>query len=636
MDASAILLAGLRGTHLLALLLLLGTLVGLVALARPAHSGPRMDLARRRLLILARVAAVAALIIGCGWLVMQAITIGAPSDATQALADLWLVVRATRFGQVVVVRLILVALALPLLRRQRGFQVMALALVVVSATLQGVVGHAGAAGGTEGDALVVSEAFHMAAAGAWLGGLPSLFLLVVLLPPREGAVACRRFSPIGIAAVLVLMGTAIAQATALIGGVPQLLGTTYGRIALAKLTLFLVLLVLACANRFALTTRLERTKPDAARRWMLLSLGTETLLGLGVVLAASFLASSVPALHEQPTWPFPWRPSLVAMAEPELRREVVDALITIGVAVAIVALGLFWRWLRWPALAVGAVMLWFAIPHLDLLFVEAYPTSYYSSPTGFSTDSIARGANLFPANCASCHGAAGHGDGPRAAQLPDRPADLTALPLWDHTDGELFWWLTHGMDTPDGGQVMPGFGTTLSDDDRWALIDYIRGHNAGAMMASADAWPVPVRAPSMPIACDGVASDEMGDLRGAVVRVIAGVGPDSPIAAPVPPQNGVRTVVLRLSPDGTATPARGECVAATASAWPAFAILAGVEPGALTGTEFLVDPQGWLRAVQRPDQARAWQNQDQIIAVIRDLLAHPIITQEAGTHAHHH
>jgi mono/diheme cytochrome c family protein len=91
---------------------------------------------------------------------------------------------------------------------------------------------------------------------------------------------------------------------------------------------------------------------------------------------------------------------------------------------------------------------WFAIPHLDLLFVPAYPTSYYSSSTNFAVTSIARGAELFPADCAACHGPTGRGDGPAAKTLPVPPADLTASHLWMHSDGELFWWLSHGMEGP--------------------------------------------------------------------------------------------------------------------------------------------------------------------------------------------
>jgi hypothetical protein len=38
------------------------------------------------------------------------------------------------------------------------------------------------------------------------------------------------------------------------------------------------------------------------------------------------------------------------------------------------------------------------------------------------------------------------------------------------------------MEAPDGALVMPGFADTLPADDRWALIDDIRAHNAGVGM----------------------------------------------------------------------------------------------------------------------------------------------------------
>ncbi len=64
-------------------------------------------------------------------------------------------------------------------------------------------------------------------------------------------------------------------------------------------------------------------------------------------------------------------------------------------------------------------------PSLSLLTVEAYPTSFQTSPTGFSAASIALGQALFMQNCVSCHGPEGEGNGPAAAGLRIKPADLT-------------------------------------------------------------------------------------------------------------------------------------------------------------------------------------------------------------------
>jgi mono/diheme cytochrome c family protein len=52
-----------------------------------------------------------------------------------------------------------------------------------------------------------------------------------------------------------------------------------------------------------------------------------------------------------------------------------------------------------------------------------------------------------------------------------RPADLTqhAIP-GVHTDAQLYEWLTNGFP----GTRMPAFGSTLSDTDRWNLVNFIR------------------------------------------------------------------------------------------------------------------------------------------------------------------
>src|SRR6516164_6908174 len=109
----------------------------------------------------------------------------------------------------------------------------------------------------------------------------------------------------------------------------------------------------------------------------------------------------------------------------------------------------------------------------------AYPTSYYSPTEPYAAASIVRGAAVYAENCALCHGAMGHGDGPAAAGLPIRPADLTAPHLFAHSLGDLFWWVSHGRD--DG--VMPGFANVLSRNQRWDAVNFIRARAAGVLAA---------------------------------------------------------------------------------------------------------------------------------------------------------
>ena len=80
-----------------------------------------------------------------------------------------------------------------------------------------------------------------------------------------------------------------------------------------------------------------------------------------------------------------------------------------------------------------------------------------------------RGRDLFVTHCAVCHGAGGRGDGPAAAGLLQRPADLTASHTADHTPGDIFWWVTHGL-----GLAMPAFGERLSVEERWDLVNFVR------------------------------------------------------------------------------------------------------------------------------------------------------------------
>ncbi|MFN8632953.1 MAG: copper resistance protein CopC [Chloroflexota bacterium] len=87
------------------------------------------------------------------------------------------------------------------------------------------------------------------------------------------------------------------------------------------------------------------------------------------------------------------------------------------------------------------------------------------------TASIARGRGLYEQQCVSCHGLSGRGDGPLAASLRPRPADFRVHMAAGHTDGELFTWLSKGVP----GTAMPPFEAQIPQDDRWHLINYIRG-----------------------------------------------------------------------------------------------------------------------------------------------------------------
>ncbi|HEX3402335.1 MAG TPA: CopD family protein [Acetobacteraceae bacterium] len=626
----------LRGTHVAGLVSLFGTLVFLTLVVPSAIAEAGVDathLLRLRLLHLARFSAALALIIGIAWITVESAVIAGAGSVAMTLHALPIVALRTQFGQWLLVRSVLLVAILLLLRPWRAVNTIAMVLAAIALAVQPVLGHAGALGGSIGTTLIISEVLHLLAAGAWLGSLLPLFITIGTLAHNAAATACRSFTPVGLSAVLALVGTATVQITEFMGGLPGLFGTGYGQVALVKLGLFVVLLALAALNRLALTERLAGTASDAARRHMRISVAVEAVLGTLVVLTAGFLSSHTPGTHEQPVWPFAWRLSLSVFYVPELRNEVTAALVAVGAAVIIAVIGAIWRKMRWPALLLAAITLALAIPQLDLLFVAAYPTSFFTSPTEFAATAIVHGAKLFAANCVVCHGVEGRGDGPSAKSLALQPADLTAEHFWAHSDGELFWYISHGFPAPDGSLVMPGFGTVLSTEARWDLIDYLRAHNSGESMRTTGKWSHPLPMPQFDVACADGRTLDLDDLRGRVLRVIA--LSDDEAAAVVPPLGvDITTIKLSRKPPAGLDPAT--CVASEPETWTAFAILSGVADGVLAGEQILIDQNAWLRAEWRPGEPGDWMNAQALAATIRDIAAHPIAADTAGGHVHRH
>ncbi len=498
------------------------------------------------------------------WLLAEARAMSGAADLSGAASALPVVIATTSFGHLVCLQGLFLALAALAARRPSR----QLAACLVALLLQ--AGHSHAFSMTPGPSLLlVSDCLHLLAGAAWLGGLLPLLLTVLSASPAVAAESSRRFSPLGSLCVAAIVVTAAFQGWVLIGSIPGLVGTAYGWMAILKALLLALAIGLACANRFRFTPALRGLHPQRARRLLLASIGLETLVGLALLLAAGTLADLPPAMHDQPVWPFTQQFSLVTIDEDDsFRREAILALTALAVAaMLLLATPLLRRWMRWASLALSAGIAALAIPHLDLLLIEANPTSFYRSPTGFAADTIAEGAALFPGHCAACHGARGRGDGTLAASLPVPPADLTAPHLWMHSDGEMFWWLTHGIEAPTGGLAMPGFADRLTAEQRWALIDYVRANNAGLSRDAAGAWAQPIKAPAFAARCDGrnLSSDA---LHGRAVLLVT------------------RGAAQAAMPDLVT------CIADDESVARGYAIVSG----APDAREFLIDGNGWLRA----------------------------------------
>ncbi len=88
------------------------------------------------------------------------------------------------------------------------------------------------------------------------------------------------------------------------------------------------------------------------------------------------------------------------------------------------------------------------------------------SLTGEKMDAVGK---LYVEKCVACHGLKGNSAGPEAGTLAKEPADFTDVKMMSKIkDGELFWKISTGH------PPMPGYGTELSETDRWQLVNYVR------------------------------------------------------------------------------------------------------------------------------------------------------------------
>lgn len=91
---------------------------------------------------------------------------------------------------------------------------------------------------------------------------------------------------------------------------------------------------------------------------------------------------------------------------------------------------------------------------------------------------IEHGKSVYLQNCAACHGANGDGRGDAAAFLLPRPRNFVQAnfrlrstpPGHLPTDVDLFRAVSLGMP----GTPMPPWRFNLSDDDRWAVVEYVK------------------------------------------------------------------------------------------------------------------------------------------------------------------
>jgi len=101
---------------------------------------------------------------------------------------------------------------------------------------------------------------------------------------------------------------------------------------------------------------------------------------------------------------------------------------------------------------------WVAPPSADEL----------KNPFKGDMEATQKGKKLYAKLCAVCHGNKGKGDGVAGAALNPQPANFTSDKVKSQSDGALYWKITEGR------PPMASYKETLTDEERWQLVNYIR------------------------------------------------------------------------------------------------------------------------------------------------------------------
>lgn len=93
------------------------------------------------------------------------------------------------------------------------------------------------------------------------------------------------------------------------------------------------------------------------------------------------------------------------------------------------------------------------------------------NPLPITAETIADGKKAFSYYCVTCHGLDGQNTGvPFADRLSPPVPSLASKNVQQYSDGQLKWIIDKGI-WPSG---MPGSSGTLSNDEIWSIVIYIR------------------------------------------------------------------------------------------------------------------------------------------------------------------
>ena len=119
-------------------------------------------------------------------------------------------------------------------------------------------------------------------------------------------------------------------------------------------------------------------------------------------------------------------------------------------------------------------ILFWLVTNSVLLFSQTagkkIPSEYKNLVNPYATDpkAVKTGYKIYQKACLNCHGDNGSGNGPQSKEIKTKVASFRDPVVMGRTDGELLWWIQ------TGGNDMESFKKSLTEEDIWMVVTYIR------------------------------------------------------------------------------------------------------------------------------------------------------------------
>lgn len=179
---------------------------------------------------------------------------------------------------------------------------------------------------------------------------------------------------------------------------------------------------------------------------------------------------------------------------------------------------------EWYTIVTSGNLERFMPPFASLSDSERWDVVAYTFSLSMSEAELELGAELYDADCASCHASDGRGDGPAADDLDTEVPDLTDQEtVSQRSSADFFNAVSNGI-----APSMPAFAGDLSEDERWALASYVRSlsfatESSAPLVQDATPEPYPYPEPAetgdtSPAATPVAAADQEFSVTGQVIN----------------------------------------------------------------------------------------------------------------------